>query len=73
VADNLSGVTVIALTHDLIRKRSIITMVWDADAEKKVGLPVRYGCSLEHVRAEAEAALRALSTETATLVVKVAG
>lgn len=48
-------------------------MTWDADAEKKLGLPVRYGCSLEDVRAEAETALRALSAETATLIVKVPG
>jgi hypothetical protein len=48
-------------------------MTWDTDAEKKVGLPVSYGCSLEDVRAEAERALRALSTETATLIVKLAG
>ena len=73
MADSPSGITVIALTHDLVRKRSIVTMTWDADAEKKVGLPVPYGCSLEDVRGEAEAALRALSAETGTLVVKVAG
>jgi hypothetical protein len=73
VTDSSSGITVVALTHDLIRKRSIVTMTWDTDAEKKVGLPVSYGCSLEDVRAEAERALRALSTETATLIVKLAG
>ena len=68
-----SGITVIALTHDLVRKRSIVMMTWDSDAEKKLGLPVPYGCSLDDVRAEAEAALRALSAETAELTVKVAG
>jgi hypothetical protein len=73
VADRSLSITVIALTHGLVRKRSIVTMTWDADAEKKVGLPVRYGCSLEDVRAEAETALRALSAETGTLDVKVAG
>ena len=67
-----SGITVIALTHDLVRKRSIVMMTWDTDSEKKLGLPVPYGCSLDDVRAEAEAALRALSAETAKLTVKVA-
>jgi hypothetical protein len=28
------SVTVAALTHDLIRKRSIATLVWDNDPEK---------------------------------------
>jgi hypothetical protein len=73
VAEGLSGVTVVALTHDLVRKRSIVTMTWDTDPEKKLGLPVPYGCSLDDVRAQAEAALRALSAETAELTVKVAG
>src|SRR5947209_19835052 len=70
VIESPSGITVIALTHDLVRKRSIVMMTWDTDAEKKLGLPVPYGCSLDDVRAEAEAALRALSAETAKLTVK---
>jgi hypothetical protein len=73
VIESPSGITVIALTHDLVRKRSIVTMTWDADAEKKLGLPVPYGCSLDDVRAQAEVALRAFSAETADLTVKVAG
>jgi hypothetical protein len=63
------SVTIAALTHDLVRKRSVVTMVWDGDPEKRVGLPVPFGCSLDDVRAEAEKALRALSAETATLSV----
>ena len=64
-----SGVIVIALTHDLARKRSLVTMVWDADPEKKVGLPVPFGCSLADVHSEAEKALRGLSAEIATICV----
>ena len=63
------SVTIAALTHDLVRKRSVVTMVWDDDPEKRVGLPVPFGCSLDEVRTEAEKALRALSAETATLSV----
>jgi len=66
------SVTVAALTHDLVRKRSIVTLVWDEDPEKRVGLPVPFGCGLDRVQAEAEKALRALSAETATIVVKAA-
>ncbi|MBV8851490.1 MAG: hypothetical protein JOZ16_18100 [Methylobacteriaceae bacterium] len=70
MTDNASsGVTVIALTHDLARKRSVVTMVWDEDSEKKVGLPVPFGCSLGDLQSEAEKALRALSAEIATISV----
>jgi hypothetical protein len=68
-----SSVTAAALAHDLIRKRSIVTLVWDDDPEKRVALPVPFGCDLHGVRSEAEKALRALSAETATLEVKVSG
>jgi hypothetical protein len=65
----MASVTVAALTHDLVRKRSIVTLVWDADPEKRVALPVPYGCALDRVQAEAEKAVRELSAETAALVV----
>jgi hypothetical protein len=65
-----SSVTVAALTHDLVRKRSIVTLVWNDDPEKHVALPVPFGCTLDNVQAEAEKALRALSAETAILSVK---
>ena len=64
-----NSVTVVALTHDLSRKRSIVTLVWDSDPEKRVALPVTFGCSLENVRAEAEKAMRELSAETAAIAV----
>ena len=63
------SVTVAALTHDLVRKRSIVTLVWDDDPEKRVALPVPFGCALDHVQAEAEKAIRALSAETAVISV----
>lgn len=65
-----TSVTVAALTHDLIRKRSIVVLSWDNDPEKSVSLPVPFGCGLDVVYTEAEAALRVLSNETATLSVR---
>ena len=64
------SVSIVALTHDLIRKRSIVSLRWVTDPEKNVALPVPFGCSLESLPAEAEAALRELSTETATILVQ---
>ena len=63
------SVTIAALGHDLVRKRSIVTLVWDDDPEKQVALPVPFGCSLDDLRTEAEKTLRALSAETATISV----
>lgn len=73
MAQNESGVVVVAaLAHDLVRKRSLVKLVWESDPEKRVALPVPFGCSLEALRDEAEKALRALSSDTATLAVKAA-
>ena len=65
----MPSITVAALTHDLMRKRSLVTLSWDDDPEKMLSLPVPFGCSLDRVQAEAEAAVRGLSAETATIVV----
>jgi hypothetical protein len=65
----MSCITVVALTHDLTRKRSLVTLKWDDDPEKMLSLPVPFGCTLDRVQAEAESALRALSSETAAIVV----
>ena len=64
-----NSVTVAALTHELLRKRSIATLIWDGDPEKRVALPVPFGCGLDRVQAEAEKALRYLSAETAIIAV----
>jgi hypothetical protein len=65
----MPSITVAALTHDLMRKRSLVTLGWDDDPEKMLSLPVPFGCSLDRVQAEAETAVRGLSAETATIVV----
>lgn len=52
-----------------MRKRSIVTLAWDGDPEKRVALPVPYGCGLDRVQAEAEKAMRELSAETAAIAV----
>jgi hypothetical protein len=65
----MASVTVAALTHDLIRKRSIVSLVWDDDLEKRVALPVPFGCARDDLQVEAEQALRGLSAEIATISV----
>ncbi len=66
------SVTVAALTHDLVGKRSFVVLVWDDDPTKQVSLPVEFGCSLDRVRTHAENAMRELSAETASISVNLA-
>jgi hypothetical protein len=66
------SVTVAALAHDLVGKRSFVTLVWDDEPAKQVSLPVPFGCNLDDVRFEAEKAIRELAAETALLAVNLA-
>jgi hypothetical protein len=65
----MPSITVAALTHDLMRKRSLVTLSWDNEPEKMLSLPVPFGCGLDQVKAEAEIAVRGLSAETATIAI----
>jgi hypothetical protein len=67
--DSQSGITVTALHHDLKLKRSTVTVVWDDGSERRLGLWVPFGCTLDNAQAEAEKTVRALATEIATIPV----
>jgi hypothetical protein len=66
------SVTVTSLFHDLVNKRSSVSVVWDSEPEKRLNLPVPYRCSLDAVQAEAEKAVRALAAEIAVIPVSLA-
>ena len=63
-----SSVIVVALTHDLVRHRSIVSLRWTDDPEKNITLPVPFGCSLDTIQTQAETALLKFSAEIATVV-----
>ena len=65
MADDIATATITGLNHDLKAKRSIVILVWDDDPERRLFLPVPFGCSFADLPREAEAALRALAIETA--------
>jgi hypothetical protein len=52
---------------DLTLTRSTIPVVWGNDPDKRMGLPVPYGCSLDELQAEAEKAMRELSEVAARI------
>ena len=66
---SLSGasVTFTGVFHDLVLKRSHVSVVWGNDPEKRLGLPVPYGCSLDDLQVKAEKAVRELSGITLRL------
>ena len=63
----MSAVNIVGLNHDLMAKKSYVMLVWANEADKRLGLPVRFGCTLEDLPAETEKAVRALSTELGTI------
>jgi hypothetical protein len=71
-SDKSPSVTVTSLFHDLVNKRSSVSVVWDSEPEKRLNLPVPYRCSLDAIQAEAEKAVRALATEIAVIPVNLA-
>jgi hypothetical protein len=59
------------LFHDTSRKRSIVSIQWQDDPEKRLGLVIPFGCTLDELKEETEKAVRALAKEieAATVVV----
>ena len=49
--------------------RPSVSVVRGDDPEKRLGLPVRFGCSLDDLQAEAEKVMRELSNVTAKIAV----
>ena len=66
--ENPPSATIVGLNHDLKGKHSYVVLVWDAEPDKRLSLPVPFGCTLADLPTEADKALLALSAETATLV-----
>jgi hypothetical protein len=71
-SDPNSGVIITAVTHDLVQKRSFVTLQWANEAGKRLGLPIPFGCALDDVPLAAETALRDLSKEIGTIAISMA-
>lgn len=56
--------------HDIVRRRSIVTVRWEDVDEKTLGLVVPFGCSMDNAIGEAMKAVRALSKELALASVR---
>jgi hypothetical protein len=71
-AESQSGVTVTGIYHDLKLNRSTVHVVWDDGSERRLGLVIPFGCTLDDAKAEAEKAIKTLATELATIPVNTA-
>jgi hypothetical protein len=69
MVDNQSGLILTGLYHDLTSKRTTVNVAWDDGSEKRLGLEVPFGCSLDNAHAEAVKAVRALAVELAAIPV----
>jgi len=68
MAENV-GLRITSLSHNVVAGKSHVGLVWESDSSQVLGLEVPFGCSLEQLPAEAERAVRALSTELASIIV----
>ena len=68
MAENV-GLRITSLGHNMVAGKSHVGLVWESDSSQVLGLEVPFGCSLEQLPAEAERAVRALSTELASITV----
>lgn len=60
----MTTLKIINLHHDdFSNKRSLVTFHWEDNPEKRLGLVIPFGCTLENLQAEAEKAIRALAKE----------
>ena len=56
----MAAAAVVALTHDLVQKRSFATVVWENKKDKWLVLPIPFGCAVEDARDDAEKGIRNL-------------
>ena len=65
----VDGLKITSLIHDVVAGKSHVGLVWESNPSQSLGLEVPFGCSLEQLPVEAERAVRALSTELASISV----
>jgi hypothetical protein len=61
------------LFRDLTNKRSVVTLTWEDEPEKRLGLILPFDCTFENLKAETEKAVRALAKELETATIRSAG
>ena len=65
----MANLVITGLHHDTGRKRSIVYVRWQDDAEKHLGLIVPFGCNIDDAREEAAKAVQELAAELGSATV----
>ncbi len=65
----MANLVITGLFHDTGRQRSLVSIQWQDDPEKRLSLPVPFGCKLDELKAETEKAVKALAEEIAAATV----
>jgi hypothetical protein len=58
------------LHRDVFKDRAFVSLEWEDDPEKHLGLQVPHDCTPDQLKAEAEKAVRALAEELASATIK---
>ena len=58
------------LFRDLTNKCSVVTLTWEDDPEKRLGLILPFDCTSENLKTETEKAVRALAKELETATIR---
>jgi len=59
------------LTHDLVKRQSIVTLVWEDGSERRLGLTVPFGTALDAIEQAAGQAVQTLSAELSGIAITV--
>jgi hypothetical protein len=66
----MTTLKIVNLHHDFSKRRSLVTVAWQDDADTHLGLVVPFECPLENLKAEAEKVVRALARELETATIE---
>lgn len=66
----MTSLAIAGVHHDADGKRSMVYVRWQDDPEKRLGLVVPFGCSMDNLKDEAEKAIMKLAAELASATVK---
>jgi hypothetical protein len=66
-----AAIRITHLTHDLVKKQSIVTLIWEDGSERRLGLTVPFGTALDDIEQVAIQAILKLSAELSSIAITV--
>ena len=66
----MTTLVISGLYHDVLKNRSLVTVRWEDEPEKRLGLPVPFDCTIDNLEVETEKAVRALAKELVSATIR---